>query len=129
MVRDHTIDEDGTVFVCPVCNFEGLTVAPYETWPPPPDTALHPPYEDALGRPSYEVRPLCEFEFGNDDNRVEGDQGDAEASARIRVRGSSMRAIAHDLAGFGAWVTIDEPIELREMLGDIGEELVRTYRS
>jgi hypothetical protein len=29
---------------------------------------LTPPYEDVLGRPSYEVCPQCEFEFGNDDN-------------------------------------------------------------
>lgn len=57
-----------TMFVCPVCHFEGLTVAPYETWPPPPGATLDPPYEDALGHPSYEVCPLCEFEFGNDDN-------------------------------------------------------------
>jgi len=57
-----------TVFTCPVCSFEGLTVAPYETWPPPPNSTLEPPYEHALGRPSYEVCPLCDFEFGNDDN-------------------------------------------------------------
>lgn len=30
--------------------------------------ALVPPYEDQLGRPSYEVCPCCGFEFGNDDN-------------------------------------------------------------
>jgi hypothetical protein len=29
---------------------------------------LTPPYEDLLGRPSYEVCPCCGFEFGNDDN-------------------------------------------------------------
>jgi rubredoxin len=29
---------------------------------------LVPPYEDQLGRPSYEVCPNCGFEFGNDDN-------------------------------------------------------------
>lgn len=27
-----------------------------------------PPYEDALGSPSYEACPNCGFEFGNDDN-------------------------------------------------------------
>jgi hypothetical protein len=29
---------------------------------------ITPPYEDFLGRPSYEVCPNCGFEFGNDDN-------------------------------------------------------------
>jgi hypothetical protein len=29
---------------------------------------LTPPYEDLLGRGSYEVCPRCGFEFGNDDN-------------------------------------------------------------
>jgi len=46
----------------------GLTVKPYETWPPPDAVTLTPPYEDFLGRPSYEVCPNCGFEFGNDDN-------------------------------------------------------------
>lgn len=32
-----------------------------------PDSAM-PPYEDCLGTASYEVRPSCGFEFGNDDN-------------------------------------------------------------
>ena len=26
------------------------------------------PYEDVLGRPSFEVCPGCDFEFGNHDN-------------------------------------------------------------
>jgi len=29
---------------------------------------LTPPYEELLGKPSYEVCPRCGFEFGNDDN-------------------------------------------------------------
>jgi len=29
---------------------------------------LSPPYEDLLGRASYEVCLRCGFEFGNDDN-------------------------------------------------------------
>src|SRR5450631_1851587 len=45
-----------------------LEVKPYATWPPPSGMPITPPYEDWLGRPSYEVCPLCGFEFGNDDN-------------------------------------------------------------
>ena len=56
------------MFECPVCGFDGLTEQPYETWPPPPDLPITPPYEDWLGRPTYEVCPMCAFEFGNDDN-------------------------------------------------------------
>jgi hypothetical protein len=56
------------VYRCPVCDHLGLDFAPYERWPPPPGAQLVPPYEDTLGRPSYEVCPRCGFEFGNDDN-------------------------------------------------------------
>jgi hypothetical protein len=34
---------------------------------PPDGVHLSPPYEDFLGRASYEVCPNCGFEFGNDD--------------------------------------------------------------
>ena len=56
------------MFTCPVCQFEGLEVTPYKTWPPPRDVKIGPPYVDFLGKPSYEVCPRCGFEFGNDDN-------------------------------------------------------------
>jgi hypothetical protein len=56
------------VYECPVCRYVGLQVKPYETWPPPSTLVLTPPYEDLLGKPSYEVCPRCGFEFGNDDN-------------------------------------------------------------
>jgi hypothetical protein len=56
------------MFACPVCGSAELTKRPYETWPPPEDVSLAPPYEDSLGMPSYEVCPNCGFEFGNDDN-------------------------------------------------------------
>jgi hypothetical protein len=51
-----------------VCYSFLLAYKPYEVWPPPPDQVLSPPYEDLLGRPSYEVCSRCGFEFGNDDN-------------------------------------------------------------
>jgi hypothetical protein len=56
------------VFECPVCLARLLTVKPYEVWPPPTGLLISPPYEEFLGRPSYEVCPRCGFEFGNDDN-------------------------------------------------------------
>jgi rubredoxin len=56
------------MYTCPVCGYEFLQSKPYETWPPPEGITLSPPYEDQLGRPSYEVCPRCGFEFGNDDN-------------------------------------------------------------
>lgn len=56
------------MYECPVCGSAELTVKPYEIWPPPDVAALTPPYEDFLGRPSYEVCLTCGFEFGNDDN-------------------------------------------------------------
>ena len=55
-------------FRCPVCRSDELRAKPYEVWPPPADLRLLPPYENQLGRPSYEVCPSCGFEFGNDDN-------------------------------------------------------------
>jgi len=56
------------MYKCPVCQYPGLRDRPYESWPPPPEMPLSPPYEDLLGSPSYEVCPRCGFEFGNDDN-------------------------------------------------------------
>ncbi len=57
-----------TLFTCPVCQSLVLEAQPYERWPPPDGVELVPPYEAQLGRPSYEVCPVCAFEFGFDDN-------------------------------------------------------------
>ena len=62
------IGQSRAVVTCPVCRSEELDAKPYETWPPPDGLTLTPPYEDHLGRPSYEVCPNCGYEFGNDDN-------------------------------------------------------------
>jgi len=67
-VKELAWDLDGAPYRCPVCEESGLGVKPYETWPPPPGLVLRPPYEDLLGRASYEVCPCCGFEFGHDDN-------------------------------------------------------------
>ena len=66
-MRKRGSDTQG-MWECPVCRHVGLTQKPYERWPPQDMAQLVPPYENALGRPSYEVCPRCGFEFGNDDN-------------------------------------------------------------
>lgn len=58
-----------------------------------------------------------------------GDAGTAtESVVSVVVRGHSIRSLAADLAGFGSWVTVESPEELRTALGDLGEELVAAYR-
>jgi predicted DNA-binding transcriptional regulator YafY len=47
---------------------------------------------------------------------------------RFRVRGASIRSIATEIAGFGGWLTVEEPAELRVLLGSIGEQLAERYR-
>jgi predicted RNA-binding Zn-ribbon protein involved in translation (DUF1610 family) len=83
----------GRVFTCPVCGAAELSRAPYETWPPPSPEVLEPPYEDQLGRASYQVCPSCGYEFGNDDNpgtaapvsfEVYRESWEAEGSPRFR---------------------------------------------
>jgi hypothetical protein len=70
------------------CGSEELTAKPYETWPPPQAGTITPPYEDYLGRPSYEVCPNCGFEFGNDDNPGGTASSFAEYRAEWTARGS-----------------------------------------
>ena len=53
---------------CPVCAYPGLSSRPYADYTGNLPEDATPPYEDKLGRASYEVCPLCGFEFGNDDN-------------------------------------------------------------
>jgi hypothetical protein len=76
--------DNPAVYECPVCGSEELTAKPYETWPPPQDGTITPPYEDYLGKPSYEVCPNCGFEFGNDDNPGAGEAAAVLAPQRRR---------------------------------------------
>jgi hypothetical protein len=78
------------MFECPVCEFVGLVYQPYATWPPPEGLAIAPPYADWLGRATYEVCPMCEFEFGNDDDPGPGNypMSFAEYRADWESRGS-----------------------------------------
>ncbi len=45
----------------------------------------------------------------------------------VRIRGASVRSVATELAGFGGWVSVDSPDDLRELLLTIGQELVQEY--
>lgn len=53
-------------------------------------TSNRPPYRDWLGEATYEVCPMCEFEFGNDDDPVPGAEpmSFAEYRAEWESRGS-----------------------------------------
>lgn len=45
----------------------------------------------------------------------------------VQIRGASVRSLATELAGFGGWVVVDSPVELREMLAEIGAALVADH--
>jgi predicted DNA-binding transcriptional regulator YafY len=57
--------------------------------------------------------------------------GPARPDGRVEVEidGDEVRAIAGELAGWGAAVEVLEPPEVREALAEVGRELVATYRS
>ena len=67
---------------CPVCGSPELTVPPYADCTGTVPAGAEPPYDDVVGRASYEVCPSCGFEFGNDDNPG----GDAEPSSFEQYR-------------------------------------------
>ena len=72
------------LYACPCCHWVGLSTPPYATWPPPAGLTISPPYEDFLGKPTYEVCVRCSFEFGNDDNPGGGRTGDSFESYRSK---------------------------------------------
>ncbi len=47
----------------------------------------------------------------------------------VEIRGPGVLGLAGELAGFGGGLVVQEPLELRERLGEIGHELARTYAS
>lgn len=82
----------------------------------------------ATGTARAEAAPYLRVVFGR---RVEIEVPEGatpDHRAPLRVRGASIRSIATELAGFGGWVEVESPTDLRELLGSIGEELMRTYR-
>jgi predicted DNA-binding transcriptional regulator YafY len=55
------------------------------------------------------------------------DPGDALTTSMV-LRGHSAASLAWDLAGFGSWVRVTAPEEVRTALRALGQELVDTYR-
>ena len=54
--------------------------------------------------------------------------GDATPDGvEVTLRGHSIRALAAEISGFGAYLEVHEPPELRTALADIGRELVEQY--
>lgn len=45
----------------------------------------------------------------------------------VEVRGQDLRALAGELAGFGAGIEVTGPDDLRVLLADIGRQLVALY--
>ena len=54
---------------------------------------------------------------------------DGSPAHQVEVRGASVRSLATELAGFGGWMTVESPQELRDLLVTIGEDLVRSHGS
>lgn len=83
----------------------------------------------ATGSASVDAVRYLRMVFGRRVEIAEGEDPTGIDRVAVRFRGSNTRALANDLAGFGNWVHIEEPVELRELLGQIGAELVAAYGS
>ena len=99
-------------YACPVCNWVGLEVKPYETWPPPEGVVLMPPYVDQLGQASYDVCVRCSYEFGFDDNPGGGHEGDSFDDYRARWIADGRPWLSHryaEEAGYAGNSTPSDP--------------------
>ena len=52
----------------------------------------------------------------------------ADDHVEIEIRSWSARSLAAELAGFGRWVEVLDPVEVREELARIGDELQGAVR-
>lgn len=77
----------------------------------------------AAFRTSPGMVPVLRSVFGP---RVRIGRGGPDEVA-MEVRGFSVRSLGGELAGFGASIEVDDPPELRALLGRIGEELTAAY--
>ena len=75
---------------------------------------------------SADAVPILRMVFGT---RLHLEERDDAPVIDMELRGHSIRSLATELAGFGGWVRVEAPEELRTALAQLGEELVATYRS
>ena len=68
--------------------------------------------------------PLLRYLFGR---RLDLGPSDPDGGVDIAIRGYSLESLAVELGGLGARLEVTEPPELRARLGQLAEELVRTY--
>lgn len=52
-----------------------------------------------------------------------------DGTVAVEVRGHSVEALAAEIAGFGGWIEVHDPPELRAALAAIGTDLTATYGS
>jgi predicted DNA-binding transcriptional regulator YafY len=70
------------------------------------------------------VIPWCRHEFGN---RVRIGPGRGDGLVELELRGHSARALAAELAGFGALLDVLDPPDVRRELAEIGRQLASRY--
>ncbi len=71
-----------------------------------------------------QVARWCRSTFGT---RVRiGPSGD-DGRVEVELRGHSARSLAAEVAGFGTWLEVVDPPEVRRHLADLGQELAATY--
>jgi predicted DNA-binding transcriptional regulator YafY len=79
---------------------------------------------EARGAATAETVPLLRMVFGR---RVRIGPTRPDGRVDVEVGGASDRALAGELAGFGAGLEVLEPPEIRARLAEIGSELTATY--
>jgi predicted DNA-binding transcriptional regulator YafY len=71
-----------------------------------------------------QVARWCRATFGT---RVRiGPSGD-DGRVEVELRGHSERSLAAEVAGFGTWLEVVDPPEVRRYLADLGRVLAATY--
>lgn len=73
-----------------------------------------------------DVLEYCRLTFGT---RLEIGPTGPDGRVSVEIRGHHLRSVAAELAGFGAGVEVHEPADLRQLLAQLGRELIETYRA
>jgi predicted DNA-binding transcriptional regulator YafY len=68
----------------------------------------------------------CRSTFGT---RVRIGPAGEDGRVEVELRGHSSRSLAAEVAGFGTWLEVLDPPEVRRHLADLGRELAATYDS